>query len=141
MAPPGRPNITSTRCISRLLISACAPVISLGSIGILPCLPHLRLSAQSVYLRWLGWLCRLCRGMKTTSHLGGRKAHTAKDRRVRYETSTKMMLGLMGMVRMVVALLHDWEGLDKCLMAGQVGSPHGRPRDVMLFDRHQAVRP
>ncbi len=27
--------------------------------------------------------------MKTTSHLGGRKAHTAKQRRVRYETGTK----------------------------------------------------
>jgi hypothetical protein len=63
--------------------------------------------------------------MKTTSHLGGRKAHTAKDRRVRYETSTKMMLGLMGVVRMVVALLHDWEGFDKCLVAGQVGAPSG----------------
>ena len=75
--------------------------------------------------------------MKTTSHLGGRKAHTAKDRRVRYETSTKMMLGLMGVVRMVVALLHDWEGLDKCLVAGQVGSPRGPPPDVVLFARHR----
>src|SRR6516165_8343170 len=26
MAPPGRPNMTSTPCISRLLMSACAPV-------------------------------------------------------------------------------------------------------------------
>src|ERR1035437_6867725 len=141
MAPPGRPNITSTRCISRLLISACAPVISLGSIGVLPYLPHLRWSAQSVYLYGLCRLWGLCRGMKTTSHLGGRKAHTAKDRRVRYETGTKMMLGLIGVVRIVVALLHDWEGLDKCLVAGQVGSPRGPPSDVVLFARHQAVRP
>ena len=29
--------------------------------------------------------------MKTTSRLGGRKAHTAKGRRVRYETSTRML--------------------------------------------------
>src|ERR1039458_6624765 len=137
MAPPGRPNITSTRCISRLLISACAPVISLGSIGVLPYLHHLRWSAQSVYLYGLCRLWGLCRGMKTTSHLGGRKAHTAKDRRVRYETSTKMMLGLIGVVRIVVALLHDWEGLDKCLVAGQVGSPRGPPPDVVLFARHR----
>src|SRR5271170_422020 len=30
MAPPGRPNMTSTCCISKLLISACAPVSSIG---------------------------------------------------------------------------------------------------------------
>src|ERR1700674_1751628 len=30
MAPPGRPNITSTCCISKLLIRACAPVSSIG---------------------------------------------------------------------------------------------------------------
>src|SRR5580704_12323778 len=29
MAPPGRPNITSTCCISKLLIRACAPVSSI----------------------------------------------------------------------------------------------------------------
>jgi hypothetical protein len=73
--------------------------------------------------------------MKTTSHLGGRKAHTAKDRRVRYETSTKMMLGLMGMVRMVVALLHDWEGLDKCLVAGQIGAPSRAKQQPSLRNR------
>src|SRR5580704_10245839 len=34
MAPPGRPNMTSTPCISRLLMSACAPV---SSIVCFPC--------------------------------------------------------------------------------------------------------
>jgi hypothetical protein len=48
-----------------------------------------------------------------------------------------MMLGLIGVVRIVVALLHDWEGLDKCLVAGQVGSPRGPPPDVVLFARHR----
>lgn len=79
--------------------------------------------------------------MKTTSHLGGRKAHTAKDRRVRYETSTKMMLGLMGMVRMVIALLHDWEGLDKCLVAGQIGAPSRAKQQPSLRGISAVVRP
>ncbi len=43
--------------------------------------------------------------MKTTSRLGGRKAHTAKGRRVRYETSTRV-LEVWGVVRMVRTLLH-----------------------------------
>src|SRR5438874_1864604 len=30
MAPPGRPNITSTSCISKLLMRACAPVSFMG---------------------------------------------------------------------------------------------------------------
>src|ERR1035437_4592930 len=141
MAPPGRPNITSTRCISRLLISACAPVLSLGSIGVLPYLPHLRWSAQSVYLYGVCRLWGLCREMKPTSHLGGRKAHTAKDRRVRYETSTKMMLGLIGVVRIVVALLHDWEGLDKCLVAGQIGAPSRAKQQPSLRGMGAVVRP
>ena len=50
--------------------------------------------------------------MKTTSHLGGRKAHTAKKRRVRYETGTKVRrVGIA--VRMVRTVCHDREGFDK----------------------------
>jgi hypothetical protein len=44
--------------------------------------------------------------MKTTSHLGGRKAHTAKKRRVRYETSTKVLKLRGVVVRMVPTLCH-----------------------------------
>src|SRR5665213_579952 len=44
-------------------------------------------------------------GMKTTSHLGGRKAHTARKRRVRYETSTKVSEFRM-VVRMMKTVLH-----------------------------------
>ena len=53
------------------------------------------------------------RDMKTTSRLGGRRAHTAKDRRVRYETSTRVVTGLIGPFRMVPTLLHGGGRLDK----------------------------
>lgn len=46
------------------------------------------------------------RDMKTTSHLGGRKAHTAMERRVRYETSTKLIDGRDGLSHMVQPLWH-----------------------------------
>jgi hypothetical protein len=43
--------------------------------------------------------------MKTTSRLGGRKAHTARGRRVRYETSTRVLKARVA-VRMIRSLLH-----------------------------------
>jgi len=52
-----------------------------------------------------------------------------------------MMLGLMGMVRMVVALLHDWEGLDKCLVAGQIGAPSRAKQQPSLRGIGAVVRP
>jgi len=50
---------------------------------------------------------------KTTSRLGGRRAHTAGDRRVRYETSTRVVTGLIGPFCMVPSLLHGDGRLDK----------------------------
>ena len=64
---------------------------------------HRVLPCRLVVLRWSCVRCRSwvrCavsgpgdrwRDMKTTSRLGGRKAHTARRRRVRYETSTRMV--------------------------------------------------
>ena len=55
--------------------------------------------------------------MKTTSHLGGRKAHTAKGRRVRYETSTRVRR--VGMeIRMVRTLLHGTEVASSAVPVG-----------------------
>ncbi len=75
MAPPGRPNITSTCCISKLLISACAPVTSIGA-------PLWCLACCAVSVRWCvggsvwpGSGSIPSRDMKTTSRLGGRRAH------------------------------------------------------------------
>ena len=60
-----------------------------------PCVcVELRWSSCGVVGCWGAAACapgRTCRDMKTTSHLGGRKAHTARERRVRYETSTRML--------------------------------------------------
>ena len=45
---------------------------------------------------------------------------------MRYETSTKVMLGLMGPLRMVHALLHDQMGPDKWLPRSARGEPVSR---------------
>src|SRR5665213_4000854 len=55
-----------------------------------------------------GTACDPRADMKTTSQLGGRKAHTAKKRRVRYETSTRVR-GVGVVVRIVRTLLHARE--------------------------------
>src|SRR5579862_6652234 len=78
MAPPGSPNITSTPCISRLLMRAWAPVNRPWAVMVFP----LRRAPP-------GWSCgwglviwpvpRTGAGIKTTSHLGGRGA---RDERV-----------------------------------------------------------
>jgi hypothetical protein len=106
MAPPGRPNMTSTCCISRLLISACAPVSSIGCSlvgdgrwvtvdgGAGPPVGHRRAD------------------MKTTSHLGGRKAHTAKKRRVRYERGTRV-LEWVDLVDIAPTVCHGPDPVDK----------------------------
>src|SRR5580704_16019892 len=53
------------------------------------------------------------RGMKTTSPRGGRKAHTARERRVRYETSTRVISWWAGPIRIVLTLWHGPGGPDK----------------------------
>src|SRR5664280_2551382 len=99
MAPPGRPNMTSTCCISRLLMRACAPVSSIGC--------SLVGDGRFVGGRSDGSVVgQMWRDMKTTSHLGGRKAHTAKERRVRYETSTRLSASRDGLVHIVRTLCH-----------------------------------
>ena len=61
--------------------------------------------------------------MTTTSHLGGRKAHTAKKRRVRYETGTRV-LRIRVVVRMVRPLCHVRGAFDKWLPAPGLGLGH-----------------
>jgi hypothetical protein len=62
--------------------------------------------------------------MKTTSHLGGRKAHTAKRRRVRYETSTRV-LRVRGVRRMIRTFLHAWGPSSSAQILRHPG--HSRP--------------
>src|SRR5664280_186107 len=101
MAPPGRPNMTSTCCISRLLISACAPVSSIGC----SLVSDGRWGGGTVGAAGFAPGGHRRADMKTTYHLGGRKAHTAKRRRVRYEMSTRV-LRVRGVRRMVWTFLH-----------------------------------
>ncbi len=60
--------------------------------------------------------------MKTTSHLGGRKAHTARERRVRYETSTRMISWRAGLIRMIQTIVARPAGGDKHAMVGAVAA-------------------
>jgi hypothetical protein len=69
--------------------------------------------------------------MKTTSHLGGRKAHTAKGRRVRYETSTRVRR-VRVVVRMTGTFLHagpatSSAGAAPVARSGPAGTPDPGP--------------
>src|SRR5664280_3822071 len=108
MAPPGRPNMTSTCCISRLLISACAPVSSIGC----SLVSDGRWGGGTVGAAGFAPGGHRRADMSTTSHLGGRKAHTAKRRRVRYEMSTRM-LAWIGSVVIASPVCHAHHPEDK----------------------------
>ena len=69
MAPPGRPNMTSTPCISRLLMSACAPVSSIVASSV-------SLSVTA----WVGSGIGSGPEIETTPRLGGRKARASVGR-------------------------------------------------------------